>query len=206
MGMRGAGADTLLLDRCVIPDSLVVYQGVPGDGQDDDMVAGIIWFCLVLTASYLGVAEAALGVTRDLLRRLRIAHLNAPRCELPSFQGALGYQMGALLTLELACLGLAIAMATEKRPQHLLAPSLAVKQHAIQVIPEVLAVFVESCGGAAYARSLPLERFWRDAQAIRFHPPTPAPVAQFLGRRALGMHAALDLDEASPYLRSQSAK
>lgn len=201
MGMRGAGADTLVLDRCVIPDALIVHHAVPGVAEDDDMCAGIIWFCLVLTASYLGVAEAALSVTRDLLRRMRIAHLDAPRSELPSFQGPVGQQIGALLTLELASAGLAIAMDTKKNPHQLLAPALALKQHAVRVIPEVLGVFVEMCGGAAYSRSLPLERFWRDAQAIRFHPPTPAPVAQYLGRLALGIQATLDLDEISPGLR-----
>lgn len=200
MGMRGSGADTLVLDGCVIPDPLVIYHGIPGVAADDDMVAGIVWFCLVLTASYLGVAEAALGVTRELLTRMRIAHLDAPRAELPSFQGPVGHQIGALLTLEMASAGLAAALHTTGNPQQLLAPALALKQHAVRVIPEILGAFAETCGGAAYARSLPLERFWRDAQAIRFHPPTPAPVAQYLGRLALGIPATLDLDEHSPGL------
>ena len=203
MGMRGAGADTLVLNRCVIPDPLVVYQGIPGDSHYDDMAAGIIWFCLVLTASYLGVAEAALAVTRDLLGRVRIEHLDASRSELPSFQSALGQRIGALLTLELACSALATSMDRKESPHQLLAPALAVKQHAVEVIPELLGAFVESCGGIAYSRLSPLERFWRDVQAIRFHPPTPRPVVQFLGRRALGVNATLDLDEVSPSLRSE---
>ena len=203
LGMRGSGADTLVLDRCVIPDPLIVYRGVPGVAQDDDMVAGIIWFCLVLTASYLGLVEAALGVARDLLRRSRIAHLDAPRSELPSFQGPLGQQVGTWLTLELACVGLASAMEKSKDPQQLLSPALALKQQAARNVPEILGVLAELCGGASYARSSSYERFWRDGQAIRFHPPTPAPVAQYLGRRALGIPAALDLDEASPGLRRE---
>jgi alkylation response protein AidB-like acyl-CoA dehydrogenase len=209
MGMRGAGADTLVLDHCVIPDPLVMYQGLPGDGQlpgegqYDDVAPGIIWFSLVLTASYLGVVEAALATTRDLLGRVRIDHLDASRSELPSFQSAIGRQIGALLTLELACSALAMSMERKESPQKLLAPALAVKQHAVEVVPELLGVFFESCGGVAYSRLSALERFWRDAQAIRFHPPTPWSVAQFLGRRALGVPATLDLDEASPSLRSR---
>jgi alkylation response protein AidB-like acyl-CoA dehydrogenase len=203
MGMRGAGADTLILDRCVIPDPLVVYQGLPGESQYDDMAAGIIWSCLVLTTTYLGVVEAALAITRDLLGRVRIEHLDTSRLELPSFQSAVGQQISALLTLELACSALAMSMERKESPEQFLAPALAIKQHAVEVIPELLGVFVESCGGIAYTRLSPLERFWRDAQAIRFHPPTPRPVAQFLGRRALGVTAILDLDEVSPLLRSQ---
>jgi alkylation response protein AidB-like acyl-CoA dehydrogenase len=203
MGMRGAGADTLVLDRCVIPHRLVMYQGLPGESQYDDVAPGIIWFSLVLTTSYLGVVEAALATTRDLLERVRIDHLGASRSELPSFQSAVGRQIGALLTLELACSALAMSMERKESPQQLLAPALAVKQHAVEVIPELLGVFIESCGGVAYTRLSPLERFWRDAQAIRFHPPTPGPVAQFLGCRALGVPATFDLDEASPSIRSQ---
>jgi alkylation response protein AidB-like acyl-CoA dehydrogenase len=87
-------------------------------------------------------------------------------------------------------------------PQQLLAPALALKQHAVRVIPEAVARLAEACGGAAYGRSSPIERLWRDTQAIRFHPPTPAPVTQYLGRRGLGLRALLDLDEASPGLKA----
>jgi alkylation response protein AidB-like acyl-CoA dehydrogenase len=203
MGMRGAAADTLVLDRCVIPSSLIVYEGLPGDSEYDDLAPGIIWFSLVITTSYLGVVEAALAATRDLSRRVRIDHLDASRSELPSFQSAVGRQISALLTLELACSAIALSMERKESPQQLLAAALAVKQHAVDVVPQLLGVLVESCGGAAYTRSSPLERFWRDAQAVRFHPPTPGPVAQFLGCRALGLPPTLDLEEASPFLRGQ---
>jgi alkylation response protein AidB-like acyl-CoA dehydrogenase len=203
MGMRGADANTLVFDRCIIPDPLVVHQGLPGDGQYDDMAAGIVWSCLVLTASYLGVADAALAITRDLLDHVRVEHLNASRSELPSFQSAIGRQISAVLTIELACSGLAKSMDAKERAQRLLAPALAVKQHAVEVLPELLGMFVESCGGIAYSRSTPLERLWRDIQAIRFHPPTPRAVARFLGCRALGIRAVLDLDEGPTFGRSE---
>jgi alkylation response protein AidB-like acyl-CoA dehydrogenase len=201
MGMRGSGSDTLVLDRCVIPDQLIVFSGAPGV-EEDSMIAGIIWFCLVITATYLGLAESALGICRDLLNRMQISHLGASRSQLPSFQGVIGEQIGALLTLDSACAGLAKQMDERTNPQLLLAPVLALKQHAVRVIPEILGAFTEACGGISYARSIKLEQFWRDAQAIRFHPPTPIPVAQYLGRRALGIPASLDLDESSPGLRS----
>lgn len=202
MGMRSSGSDTLVLERCFIADPLVVYHGVPGAAADHDIVAGIIWFCLVITASYLGLAERAMAVARDTLAHSRIAHLHSARAELPSFQALIGQQAAALLTLETSCAGLARAMDARADPQLLLAAALGLKQHAARVVPEALGVMVEACGGMAYARSSPLERLWRDAQAIRFHPPTPVPVAQYLGRRALGLPAQLDLDEAAPGLRA----
>jgi alkylation response protein AidB-like acyl-CoA dehydrogenase len=206
MGMRGSGSDTLVLNQCVIPDPLIVYRGAPGVAEDDDIVSGIICFCLVLTATYLGLAEAALGVTRKLLSHMRIDHLGAVRSELPSFQFGVGQQIAALLTLESASAALAMRMDAHANPQLLIAPALALKQHAIRLIPEILSGFAEACGGASYSRSSALERFWRDSHAIRFHPPTPAPVAQYLGRRALGVAAALDLDECAPGLQATKKK
>jgi alkylation response protein AidB-like acyl-CoA dehydrogenase len=205
MGMRGSGSDTLMLNECVILDPLIVYRGPPGAAESDDIVSGIIWFCLVLTATYFGVAESALRATRGLLNGMRIEHLAANRAQLPTFQNAIGEQVASLLTLELACAGLAARFEARTSPQQLLAPALALKQHAIRVIPEILSRLSEACGGAAYGRSSPLERLWRDAQAIRFHPPTPAHVAQYLGRRALGQAATLDLDESSPALQRAAA-
>jgi alkylation response protein AidB-like acyl-CoA dehydrogenase len=206
MGMRGSGSDTLVLDKCMIPDPLIVYHGAPGAAEDDDIVSGIIFFSLALTATYLGLAQAALVITRGLLSRMKIHHLGAVRSELPSFQYAVGQQLAALLTLEAATAALAMRMDAHADPQQLIAPALALKQHAIRLIPEILGGFAESCGGAAYARSSSLERLWRDCQAIRFHPPTPAPVAQYLGRRALGVEAALDLDESAPRLQAAKKK
>jgi alkylation response protein AidB-like acyl-CoA dehydrogenase len=204
MGMRGSGSDTLLFDRCIIPDELIVFRGKPGVAEEDNMVAGIIWFCLVLTATYLGLVESVVGISSDLLNRMQISHLGASRSQLPSFQGVIGEQISALLTLELACAGLAKQMDEQTSPKLLLSPALALKQHAVRLIPEILGSIVETCGGIAYSRTIQLERFWRDAQAIRFHPPTPLPVAQFLGRQALGIPSSLDLDESSPSLQSEN--
>jgi alkylation response protein AidB-like acyl-CoA dehydrogenase len=204
LGMRSSGSDTLLLDKCFIPDPLIVYRGAPGAAADDDIVSGIICFCLMLTSTYFGIAELALKTTSQLLGGMRIEHLGSARAELPSFQNAVGEQVAALLTLEAACAGLAARVEAGVSPQLLLAPALSLKQHAIRVIPEALARLAEVCGGAAYSRSSALERLWRDCQAIRFHPPTPIPVAQYLGRWALGLAASLDLDESSPGLRASA--
>jgi alkylation response protein AidB-like acyl-CoA dehydrogenase len=202
LGMRSSGSDSLVLEKCIVPDPLVVYRGTPGAAADNDMVAGIVCFCLLLTSTYFGIAELALDETKRLLNGMRIEHLSSTRAELPSFQNMIGEQLAGLLTLEAACAGLAARMEARVDPQQLLAPALALKQHAVRVIPEAVARLAEACGGAAYGRSSPIERLWRDTQAIRFHPPTPAPVTQYLGRRGLGLRALLDLDEASPGLKA----
>jgi alkylation response protein AidB-like acyl-CoA dehydrogenase len=195
LGMRGSGSDTIVLTDCHVPDDLVFYRAPATDESDPGLASSLVWFSLTTTAVYLGVAQAALAVAGDLLRRLRIAHLDARRSELSCFQQPVGEHVAALLELEAACAGLAARVDAGCPPEDLLAAALGVKLTAVRVVPDAVAALVEACGGAAYARSTPLERLWRDAQAVRFHPPTPAAVRQYLGRRALGGTAALDLDE-----------
>jgi acyl-CoA dehydrogenase len=49
---------------------------------------------------------------------------------------------------------------------------------------------MEAAGGAAFYRSLGLERAFRDVQGARFHPLQENPQARYAGRLALG----LDID------------
>jgi alkylation response protein AidB-like acyl-CoA dehydrogenase len=202
LGMRGSASNTLLLEDCFIPKELVFYRAPAGSEEDDVFAAGVIWFALTSTACYLGAAQAALREAGALLHRLRIAHLGQTRAELPSYQAALGDTVADLLTLEAATADVARRMDAGADPEQLVAAALAVKQQAVRVVPAAVGALAEACGGASYSRGLALERLWRDAQAIRFHPPTPVATRQFLARRALGVPAALDLDEAAPRLRA----
>ncbi|SCG53949.1 acyl-CoA dehydrogenase family protein [Micromonospora halophytica] len=200
LGMRGSASDTLVLDECFIPKELVFYQAPAGSEEDDVFAAGVIWFALTATSCYLGLARSAVRHAGGLLHRLRIAHLGQSRAQLPSYQATLGDPVADLLSLEAACADVARRMDSGAAPERLVATALAVKQQAVRVVPALVETLAEACGGASYARSLPLERLWRDAQAIRFHPPTPAATRQYLARRALGLPGFLDLDEAAPGL------
>lgn len=205
LGMRGSGSDTLRFDDCHVPEELVFYRAAAGDEDDDVLAAGVVWFSLTASACYLGLARAAVAVTRDLLDVGRIHHLGVPRSQVPSYQGVIGDHTAALLTLEAACAQLAARLDAGAPPHALLPACLGVKQQTMDVVPAAVGAFAEACGGVAYARSFPLERLWRDAQAVRFHPPTRAGTRQYLGRTALGLPAHLDLDESAPRLRDDLA-
>ncbi|MEV6236548.1 acyl-CoA dehydrogenase family protein [Lentzea sp. NPDC051838] len=206
LGMRGSASDTLVLEDCEIPDDLVFYRAAAGNEQDDVLAAGIVWFALTSTACYLGLAQSALELGGALLRGGRIAHLGSTRAELPSYQAVLGDPVADLLQLEAGCAHVAARMDAGAAPEDLLGAALAVKQQAIRVVPRLLEVLAEAAGGVSYARGAGFERFWRDAQAVRFHPPTPAATRQFLARRALGLPASLDLDEQAPLLRAAAGE
>jgi alkylation response protein AidB-like acyl-CoA dehydrogenase len=196
LGMRGSASDTLVFENCVVPEPLVFHRAPVGHEDDELVAAGVIWFCLTSTAVYLGLAQAALAAAEEMLGRLRIAHLDASRAELPSFHGPVGDHVAALLNLEASCAGLARRVDAGDPPSQLLPVSLGVKQQGIRAVPAAVEALMEACGGSSYARSGPLERLWRDVQAIRFHPPTPPATRQYLGRRALGLPAGLDLHES----------
>jgi len=205
LGMRGSASNTLRLTDCFVPEELVFYRGPVGGEGDDVVAAGIVWFCLTATAVYLGIGQAAVEVAGELMGRMRLAHLDASRAELPSYQGVVGDQVGRLLTLAAATVAVAGAMDAGVAPESLLPTALALKQHSIGVVPAAVAALAEGSGGLAYARSQRLERLWRDAQAIHFHPPTRFASRQYLGRLGLGLPATLDLDESAPKLRARRA-
>jgi alkylation response protein AidB-like acyl-CoA dehydrogenase len=206
LGMRGSASNTLVLEDCFIPKELVFYEAPAGSEDDDVFAAGVIWFALTATACYLGIAQSALRHATGMLRKLRIAHLDQARAELPSFQAAIGDSVADLLALEAACADVSRRMDGGALPERLVGAALAVKQRAVRVVPEFVGALAEACGGASYARSLPLERLWRDAQAVRFHPPTPVATRQYLARRALGLRAGLDLDERASGLVAPDAR
>ncbi|MEU4559559.1 acyl-CoA dehydrogenase family protein [Actinoplanes sp. NPDC023936] len=205
LGMRGSGSDTVVFTDCHVPEELVFYRAPAGDEQDDVLAAGVVWFSLTASACYLGLARAAVAAARDLLGRGSVHHLGVPRAHLPSVHDVVGAQVAPLLTLEAACAHLAGQLDAGAAPHAVLPACLAVKQQTMDVVPAAVGALAEVCGGVAYGRSTPLERLWRDAQAVRFHPPTRLPTLQYLGRDALGLPAYLDLDEHAPRLAGDLA-
>ncbi len=54
---------------------------------------------------------------------------------------------------------------------------------------EVCDVAMEVAGGAAYYRSSPIERSYRDVRGVKFHPFTPEETLVHAGKVALGLPA-----------------
>ncbi len=194
MGMRASGSHTVHFDACVIPDDLVFSEG-PVGVEDYTIDAGLVWFCLTATSVYLGVARAAARAAAQLLHGGRVAHADASRAELPSYQGSVGEHLAPMLTVESACLALATRMDSGADASAVLPYALALKYHAVDAVTGAVAGLAEAAGGVSYGNRSPLSRLWRDAQAMRYHPPTRAAVRQYLGRRSLGVAGGLDLAE-----------
>jgi alkylation response protein AidB-like acyl-CoA dehydrogenase len=66
-------------------------------------------------------------------------------------------------------------------------PVLEVKAAASETALEVTAKAMRVCGGAAYSRRLPVERFFRDSQAGNVMAPTTDILKGFIGKAVLGL-------------------
>jgi alkylation response protein AidB-like acyl-CoA dehydrogenase len=195
LGMRGSGSDTLRFEDCVVPEELVFHRHLPGDDIDEIFAAGLVWFCVTTTATYLGVVQRALDAACGELRDTRPPHLEVTRAELPSVQSQLGELLAGTLTLESACTGLAAQIDSRQcDPRSVLPLAIAVKHAAVDACVGAVDGLAELAGGRSYARTALLARLWRDVQAARFHPPNRLISRRALGRSALGLSFSLDAD------------
>jgi len=196
LGMRASESDTLRLEDCFVPEDLVFYRCRPGFDADEVFAAGLVWFAITTTATYLGVASQLLGQVRQALQKARVRHLDAVRAQLPSVQSAVGELSATLATQELACIGLArTADAGGVDPRGLLPAALGLKHTSVEACTRVVAEAAELVGAMSYGRRGPFERLWRDVQAVRFHPPVRLATRQILGRWSLGYPFSFELDE-----------
>jgi alkylation response protein AidB-like acyl-CoA dehydrogenase len=196
LGMRGSGSDTLLLERCFVPDELVFHRCRPGFDHDEVFAAGLVWFCVTTTATYLGVVEGAMTAARSGLRGSRLSYLGSSRAELPTVEAQLGELVAGTLTIEAACSALADRLdARACDPRSLLPLAIAIKHSAVEACTRAIEGSAELLGGQSYARRGTLARLWRDVQAVRFHPPTRLASRQILGRWALELPFSFELDE-----------
>jgi hypothetical protein len=123
---------------------------------------GFLWFELLVTASYLGVASALVekviaGGRGDANERTQLA------TEVE----------GAMSALE----GIARAMLTGDRSEGILVQSLLVRFSVQQAIERITARATEILGGMAFIKSPDVGYFYAASRALAFHPPSRLSIA-----------------------------
>jgi alkylation response protein AidB-like acyl-CoA dehydrogenase len=199
IGMRASESDTVRIDGCEIPNDLVFYRCAPGTSPNEITAAGAVWFCLTTATSYLGVLEQAITAAVDALNRQTVHHTGRARGQLSTYQVPLGEVVADVLESNAAVVGLARAM--DERwcgAPDLLPAALAVKQRVAHATATGIEILSELMGAGALRRGAPVERLVRDAQAAKYHPPTPLVTRQILGRWMLGGELRIEVvDDAS---------
>jgi alkylation response protein AidB-like acyl-CoA dehydrogenase len=174
--LAGAESDEVVLRDVLVPDDALFPLGGPGrinPVQD----RGCLWFELLITASYLGVASAL--VERVLLSDKGGA---AERVSLAT------EAEGAMAALE----GVARAMLAGERDNDQLARMLLVRYAVQAAIERATSLAVELLGGMAFIRSQEVSYLLAAARALSLHPPARLTTGKRLDEYLAGSPLVLD--------------
>ena len=180
MGMRGTGSHDVELNDVFVPDAAISGRRPQAKWHHLFHTISMLAFPIIYSA-YMGVADGARAKALEVARK-------------KPDDGNMAYLAGEMenahATADIALADMMRIAEAEKPGPEITSRAMVrrtlVAQHAIKTVERAM----ELAGGAAFYRSLGLERAFRDVQAARFHPLQEKPQLRFTGRVALG----LDID------------
>ena len=174
--LAGAESDEVILKDVEVPGRLVLKHA-EHDPQGRFYARGMLWFELMVTAAYLGVASAM--VERALsARRLEAGARMRPLAEIEVCGQALERQ--------------AARLPDTADTDALLADLLLVRYATQEAISRVGAASMELLGGVAFISSPELSYLVASAPALMFHPPSRERAADGLDRYFAGEPLSLE--------------
>lgn len=183
LGMRGNSSRGLKLEQVHVP----VHNLLGEEGDEIWYVFEVVapYFLMSMSATYLGVAQAALDLTLQHLRNRRYAHSGESLAELPLLQHRVAELWSALeksrqLIYHAARLG---DLGDPQALTHILMSKADVAETVVAVTNEAMTL----CGGMAYRENSHLARLLRDARASHVMAPTTDILKQWAGRSLLGL-------------------
>jgi alkylation response protein AidB-like acyl-CoA dehydrogenase len=157
LGMRGTGSNDVLIDGVFVPESAVALRRPNGKWHPFFNVIAAVALPLIM-AVYVGVAEAAYDLALKQATKKR---------DDPQVPYLIGEMTNALVTAQLALQGIIDTAANyDFQPVNETADAIFVRK-TIAARAAILTVekAMEVVGGAAFFRSLGIERLWRDVQS-----------------------------------------
>ncbi len=175
LGMRGTASHDVVLDKVFVPDERVLANR-PYDVLDGPLQVIVSIAFPIICGAYLGVAEGAFAHA--------VAATSSP--DDPSTQRAIGLMRNRLQVAGWALDGALAAVGDDPEPSmETVAAVMAAKREIGLAAVEVVGLAMDVAGGSAFFRGSPIERAFRDVQAIRFHPLTFEQTLAHAGRLAL---------------------
>jgi alkylation response protein AidB-like acyl-CoA dehydrogenase len=177
LGMRATGSHDVTLNNVFVPDAAIVARRPSGEWHP--MWEAIIPTALpVITAAYVGLAEAAAELATDAAKR------NGS-----NLASIVGEMLNSLTIARLA-----LADMIRMNDNHGFVPSLELtektlcrKAIAAEAIKSTAEIAAELVGGPGFFRGHAMERIVRDVRAMHFHPLPIRRQQVFSGRLALGL-------------------
>jgi alkylation response protein AidB-like acyl-CoA dehydrogenase len=190
LGLRGCGNDDVVYDRVFVPDVRIVERvviGQPRRGQ-----GGSVWN-LVLAGVALGIGQAACDAAAHYANNRVPAALGQPIATQPHIQQWIGQMDVALRGARAALHETARAAAAGALSASEVGPAIAaVKYLCTNAACAVTETALRVAGGFSMTKSLPLERYFRDARGGLFQPPQDDLALMKLGRAAMAAEKIRD--------------
>jgi alkylation response protein AidB-like acyl-CoA dehydrogenase len=183
MGLRGNASAPMQLENVTALDSDRV--SAEGDGFATMMQVVLPWFQLGSAAVSVGIMRSATAATRQHLLNSRFEHLGQPLAALPNLRIRLA-QMQITVDAQQAFLDHVAGLLERPGPATMLGV-LESKAAAAAAALQVTDLAMQTCGGAAFSRQLPIERNLRDARAAWVMAPTTDALHDFIGKALLDM-------------------
>lgn len=183
LGMRAtASHDVVFTDVQLPPDALLPVPSPRGPG------GGSGWGTFLMPAVYLGVGGAARQAAIDYARERVPSGMTGPIAELPIVQHRVAelellYWQARTVFYDVAERWVAEPEARAGMAWEAAAAKYVVTNNVIRITDVALRVV----GSAGLARSMPLERYFRDARAGLGHPPIDDVALTLIGKHALGL-------------------
>jgi alkylation response protein AidB-like acyl-CoA dehydrogenase len=181
LGMRATGSHDIELDSVFLPDAVMGGVHRAAGKWHPFMHTILLVVCPIFYGAYVGTAEAARDVAIGMAGKKR---------EDPHVAYLVGELDQHLTQAQLALQSMVDLVATAKPGPE--TSGLVMLRRGLLVNGVIATVnkALEVAGGASFYRSGKLERLFRDAQGVRFHPVQEKPAARYVGRLRLG----LDID------------
>jgi alkylation response protein AidB-like acyl-CoA dehydrogenase len=179
LGMRATGSHDVVLEGVLVPESAIALRRPKGKWHPFFNVAATVAFPLIMSV-YLGVAEAAADLALKQTTKKPLE---------PHVPYLIGEMTNALTTAQMAVHSMLDTAANyDFQPVPETANAIFIRK-TIAARAAILTVekAMEIVGGAAFFRSLGLERLFRDVQGGLYHPLHEKRQHLFTGRLALGL-------------------
>jgi alkylation response protein AidB-like acyl-CoA dehydrogenase len=179
LGMRSTGSHDVVIDGVFVPESAIALRRPTGKWHPFFNVVAAVALTLIM-AVYVGVAEAAYD--------LALKQATKKRAD-PQVPYLIGEMTNALTTAQIALQSMIDTAANyDFAPVNETANAIVIRK-TIVARAAILTVekAMEVVGGAAFFRSLGLERLFRDVQGALYHPLQEKRQHLFTGRMALGL-------------------
>ncbi|HEY3999881.1 MAG TPA: acyl-CoA dehydrogenase family protein [Candidatus Xenobia bacterium] len=182
LGLRANASRPMAFDCAVGPGDRVSPDG----GGFNVMLSVVLpWFTLGSSAVANGIAKGALEAATRHLQAARFEYAGNALSSLPTVWARLA---AARVSLDAArSLTWETARAIEQPTEETMLRVLQCKASSGEMALQVTDAAMRLCGGAAFAKTLPVERYFRDARACSVMAPTSDVLYEFIGKSLLGL-------------------